>query len=227
MPKRFFRRFLPHPHVVRTHPNLKSLARWLHDPNLWHLNRHSVSMAFAVGLLWAFIPMPPFPGQMFFAALTAIWLRVNLPISMALVWLTNPITMPPVFYGAYKLGEWLLDLPPSYVDFELSSEWFTTVLFTIWKPFLLGSAVIATTASILGYWVVQLFWRIHVVRDYRARQRQRRDRRASKHAEIARRTQESPAYPHQGPGAAIPDAATSRLPVGKSDRAGAPKPGHV
>ncbi len=180
-------------------------------------------MAFAVGLFWAFIPVPPVPGQMFFSALTAIWLRVNLPISVALVWLTNPITMPPVFYGAYKLGEWLLDLPPAHVDFELTSEWFSTVLFTIWKPFLLGCVVIAITASLLGYWVVQLLWRLLVLRDYRARQRLRVLRRGSRTVMA-------------GDGAKFdPTATTSAVTVAeashprgdRSDRAAAPKPDHA
>lgn len=65
----------------------------------------------------------------------AILCRVNLPISVALVWITNPLTMPPMFYAAYYLGAHLLGLPA--VDFELPVNWdgLRSVMATIGEPF--------------------------------------------------------------------------------------------
>lgn len=80
----------------------------LHDPNLWHLNRHSVARAMAVGLFAAFIPIPL---QMLLAAFLAISVRGNMPIAVSLVWLTNPITMPVVFFCTYMTGTWLMNIP--------------------------------------------------------------------------------------------------------------------
>jgi uncharacterized protein (DUF2062 family) len=80
---------------IKGHKNLSFLGEKLHDPNLWHLNRRSVSAAFAIGLFAAWIPTP---GQMVIAAIIALYFRANLPISVALVWITNPLTMPPMFY---------------------------------------------------------------------------------------------------------------------------------
>jgi uncharacterized protein (DUF2062 family) len=48
-----------------------------------------------VGLFCAFIPVP---FQMLLAAPSAIIFSANLPVSIALVWITNPITMPPIFF---------------------------------------------------------------------------------------------------------------------------------
>jgi uncharacterized protein len=107
MPRRLFKRYMPSPDSIKGNKSLRFLGTLIHDPNLWHLNRHSVARAMAVGLFWAMIPMPM---QMLAAAAVAIALRANLPISIGLVWLTNPITMPPVFYCSYKLGAWLSNI---------------------------------------------------------------------------------------------------------------------
>jgi uncharacterized protein len=77
MPKRLIKRLLPDYDVLRNHKHLQLFGTLLHDANLWHLNRHSASGAFAVGLFMAFIPLP---FQMIFAAGAAILFRVNLPL---------------------------------------------------------------------------------------------------------------------------------------------------
>jgi uncharacterized protein (DUF2062 family) len=138
----------------------------LHDSNLWHMNRRSVSGAFAVGLFWAFVPIP---FQMIGAAATAIAARVNLPISVALVWITNPITIPPMFYSTYLVGAWLLNVPPQNLEFELSIEWMAEYLSGIWQPLLLGSLLCGIVASILGYIIIRGLWRWHIICNMRKR----------------------------------------------------------
>ena len=121
MPKKFIQRWMPNHEKVRNHPHLnKVFGTLLHDPNLLHLNRRSVTGAFFIGLFMAFMPIP---FQMIPAAACAIWLRVNLPISIGLVWITNPITMPPIFYFSYKLGAWTLGMPVNTVEFDISVDW--------------------------------------------------------------------------------------------------------
>lgn len=170
VPKKFIRRFLPDTHVIRSHKHLRFLGTLLHDPFLLHLNRRSVSGAFAVGLFWAFIPMP---FQMVPAALCAIGLRVNLPLSVALVWITNPLTMPPVFYFCYKLGAWILGVTPQPLDFELSWAWLASELADIWQPFLLGCLIVATAASAIGYFGMRALWRWHIVQEWEKRKKTR------------------------------------------------------
>lgn len=170
MPKKLIKRFTPDHETVRNHKHLRIFGKLLHDANLWHLNRRSVSGAFFWGLFWAFIPMPM---QMLAAAASAILCRVNLPISVALVWLTNPLTMPPIFYFTYLVGTKVLAQPVTVTDFEPSMAWFESVLGQIWEPLLVGSVLCGLVAAVLGYVGMRGFWRWHVLRQYRTRQASR------------------------------------------------------
>jgi uncharacterized protein (DUF2062 family) len=138
MPRRLFKRYMPDPTSIREHKSLRFLGKLLHDPNLWHLNRHSVARAMAVGLFAAFLPIP---AQMLVAAILAITVRGNMPIAVSLVWLTNPITMPAVFFCTYQAGAWLMDVPARQLPDALTWEWISGELSTLWQPFLLGSVV--------------------------------------------------------------------------------------
>ncbi len=173
MPKRIIRRFAPDHETVRNHKHLRVFGRLLHDPNLWHMNRRSVSGAFAVGLFWAFVPMP---FQMVAAAATAIPARVNLPISVALVWISNPITMPPMFYSTYLVGTWIMGQPPMEQEFELTMEWVTNSMSQIWQPLYIGSLLCGIIVSVLGYVAMRGFWRWHVISHLRKRRKRREQR---------------------------------------------------
>lgn len=148
----------------------------LHDGNLWHLNRRSVSGAVAAGLFCALLPLP---FQMLIAAGLAIWWRVNLPISVALVWTTNPLTMPPVWYATYRFGAWMLDLPPRNLNFDLSVHNLILGMQGVWKPLLLGSVVTGVLLAIAGFLLVRLVWRLYVLSQRRATLRRIRARRAT------------------------------------------------
>jgi len=170
MPRRLIKRYTPDPAVLKKHKHLRHLGDWLHDENLWHLNRHSVSGGVASGLFWAMIPMPM---QMLAAAFTAVLFRINLPISVALVWLTNPITMPAIFYFCYVIGTWLLGKPADAGEFQMSLEWIGAELNSIWKPLYLGGFVAGTVLAILGYCAMRIYWRWHVLKRYRKRVQRR------------------------------------------------------
>ncbi|HHH36569.1 MAG TPA: DUF2062 domain-containing protein [Gammaproteobacteria bacterium] len=177
MPKRLLKRYLPDHDRIREHRHLKCFGSLLHDPNLWHLNRRSVPGAFSVGLFMAFVPVP---FQMFLAAAGAICLRVNLPISVALVWITNPLTMGPIFYLAYKAGALILNQPTRDVSFALTIDWLTTQLGQIWQPFLLGCLLFGTLAALLGNLLIRGFWRFTVRKHWHLRRERRRQREAAR-----------------------------------------------
>lgn len=169
MAKRIFRKLLPDPRTVREHRALRFLGGWLHDPNLWHLNRRSIAGGFAVGLFMAF---QPFPIQMLLAAAAAVALRVNLPIAVTLVWISNPLTMPAIFYFAYKVGVWVLGMPGGErTAFTLSFSWFQREFVEIWKPLMVGSLLLGSVSAVVGYIGMRLLWRCSVVYRWRRRGR--------------------------------------------------------
>lgn len=161
---------MPDPSALRQHRSLAFLGRLLHDPEIFHITRHSAAGGTAAGLFFAFFPIP---GHMVFAAIAAISLRVNLPIAVAAVWVTNPFTIAPLFYLAYRIGAAVLDNPVEPVSFHLDVEWLTTTFVHIWPPLVTGCMLLAIVASALGYAGVRLMWRLAVVSKVRERRKRR------------------------------------------------------
>ena len=167
MPRKFFKRIMPSHTKVKEHKHLQIFGELLHEPDLWHINRRSMAGAFAVGLFFAWVPMPL---QMVMAAAAAILFRTNMALSVVLVWVTNPVTIPPMFYFAYLVGTWVIGTPPQEFEFELSFRWLTSELASSWKPFLTGCLILATSSSILGYVTISRLW-VYAVRKQRAKRR--------------------------------------------------------
>lgn len=162
--KRWLKRIAPKRAQLDGHRHLRVFGRLLNDPNLWHLNRRSVAGAVAVGLFVMYLPPV---GQMLIAAAFAIYLRVNLPISVVLVWLSNPLTIPPMYYLAYRLGSWILGHEPRGFDIDFWIHWRNWL--EIIAPLSLGSLICGLTCSALGYLSVQALWRWNLMRQIRLR----------------------------------------------------------
>lgn len=160
MPKKLLKKYMPKPETLQNHKHLQMFGKLLHKPNLWALNRRSAPMAFAIGLLVAWVPIP---FQMILAAALAIMFNCNLPLAVSLVWLTNPFTMPFMFYAAYILGTKLLSQPQLEFTFEANWQWFESSLTTIGPPFLLGCAVLGIIFSISGYALIKVLWRYSIL----------------------------------------------------------------
>lgn len=166
MPKKFLKRISPTPEELQNHKYLSAFGKLLHNPNLWHFNRRSISGATALGIFCAFIPVP---FQMIIAAAIAIYIHVNMPVAVAMVWISNPLTMPPMFYFCYVVGAWFLNTPAVPFEFELSWEWLGNSLAAVWEPFLLGCFIVGVIASMVGYVSMRLLWRFAMVRKWQRR----------------------------------------------------------
>jgi uncharacterized protein (DUF2062 family) len=178
MPRRFFRRFLPDHETVLANRSLAWLGRWLHHPNLWHLNRHSVAGGFAIGL---FAGLVPGPFQMLAAALIAIPLKKNLPVALITTLYTNPLTIVPLYVLAYGYGRLILGdggagLPVEPFEWDWAHVFDSMRALLDWtialgKPLAVGLAALALTRAAAGYFAVQAGWRAYVVYAWRKRGR--------------------------------------------------------
>jgi len=180
MPRKFFRKYLPSHDSIRGHPWLGRFGRYLHHPNLWHLNRHSVAGGVALGLAAGLVPGPL---QMLAALILAILLRVNLPVALLSTLYTNPFTIVPLYLLAYAYGSLLLGAngqPVAIKTFEmdwlhLADSMYALMQWTLslGPPLGVGLVALGLTFATLGYFAVQMAWRVHVTLAWRARAKRR------------------------------------------------------
>lgn len=171
MPKKLIKRFTPSAEKIKNTKGLGWMSKWLQDPSIWHLHRNSVSKAFIIGMFWMSIPIP---SQMVVAGLFAIAFRANIALSIALVWISNPLTMGPIFYFNYLVGTVILGHDAQEIPhFEMTWQWMTSTLGDLWLPLYLGSVVVGMVLGILGYFAIQIAWRINVIGRWKKRQQAR------------------------------------------------------
>jgi uncharacterized protein (DUF2062 family) len=183
VPRKFFRKYLPEAHQVRSHRLVSRFGAWLHHPNLWHLNRDSVAGAVAIGL---FAGLVPGPLQMLTALLLAVPLRKNLPVALLVTFYTNPFTIVPLYVLAYEYGKLLLGgdrdsasirhFEMDWGNFADSMRALLDWTLALGKPLAVGLPALAVTLAVVGYFAVLAGWRVYVTLAWRARQRRRRAR---------------------------------------------------
>ena len=173
MPRRLLKRIASHPHLhlhLRLHSGrwyLRGFGAQLTDPRLWSLQRRGVTGAFGAGLAICFVPLPV---HLPLAILVAIVWRLNLPTTLATVWIVNPFTIVPIYYAAYRIGAAITGVEPHAFGFRMSFDWLEHGLGPMWKPFLVGCLASAILCGVLGWLGLELLWRWRVVnRRYRMR----------------------------------------------------------
>ena len=123
-------------------------------------NRKMVSKAVLIGLFIAFIPMPM---QMLAVLAFVPFFKFNVPIAIAMCWLSNPLTMPPMYYMEYLTGSFILGTEVAPV--EMTIDWFSENIDDIFIPLYFGTLIYSVLGSLSGYWLVNHFWKGSVHRD--------------------------------------------------------------
>ncbi len=139
---------------------------WLHaffSSNMMRWDRSIAARGVAIGMFWTWIPMPL---QMFPAAVFCWLFSGNLPLALACVWLSNPLTYLPIFALEYSIGRQVLDIPPQKgIDFgelagspDIWGEIFSR-LQDVGVPLLAGALVMSLATSVASYLLVSVFWK--------------------------------------------------------------------
>lgn len=168
-----FHRYLPTPESILAKPWCAPFRPWLGHPSLWHMNRRSVAGAVAIGLFCGLIPGP---FQMIGAFLLALPLRKNIPLALGMTLYTNPFTIAPLYVLAYGYGRLFVgggDLPQGFMPDAWNPSALWEWALSLGKPLAIGLPALALTLALAGYVIAALAWRLHVVRAWRRRARER------------------------------------------------------
>ncbi len=141
------------------------------------INRRSVTRGVAVGLFWGFIPMPM---QMLAVIATTPFIKFNVPIAISMVWLSNPVTMPPMYYMEYLTGNFILG-QEGIQDIELTVEWFKTNIGDIFLPLYVGTAFYSIVVTGIIYLILNRLWVRSVKSEKEKKELHRREREENKH----------------------------------------------
>ncbi len=123
--------------------------------NLWHFNRESIARGIAVGVGCGWIPLPL---HTIIAVFLAILLDCNIPLVAVAIWVANPITMPFMYYFAFRVGERILGTYATNVHLHLDVRDIMQAIQEIWQPFLLGCLVCGLATGVLAYLIIHLLW---------------------------------------------------------------------
>ena len=124
---------------------------------------HRVALGVALGMFVAFTPTIGF--QMVIVLALASVLRANKLVGVPLVWISNPLTIPAIFYAGYSLGRVVLGWPrldPLWwrALAEPPSGWWEITVFywnrvaQIAAPLWLGLVLFGLLAAVASYCVV-------------------------------------------------------------------------
>ncbi len=158
-------------------------TRWFVVHRILHAadSPHRIALGAAIGMWVALLPLVGI--QMVVSATLCIPVRGNKAIAAAMAWVSNPITIIPIFLPCYWLGCLLLGLdaiPTS--EFEaifnpgVDTGWWDSVsaswsaMMAVVAPLWLGSGIVATIVAIPTYFVT-----IRLVTQYRIRRFGRAD----------------------------------------------------
>ena len=127
---------------------------------------HSIALGVFIGTVVAYQPIVGF--QMIVGAIVCKLIGANVIASLPIAWITNPVTIVPIYYATYRLGVVFTgDTPITYED--IAALWTaigelgmldgliegTRMLLGIFWPMVVGGLLIGVVNGILFYVLVR------------------------------------------------------------------------
>jgi uncharacterized protein (DUF2062 family) len=149
---RRLRALLPSPERLAALPGLGWLAPLAARRELWRFDRRRVAAGLAIGAFFS-IMLPV--GQALAAVAVAFAARANLPAAALGTFVSNPLTVAPLYAAAYATGAAVLGLPLELPEKDLAA---------VGKPLLVGAALIALALAAAAWLAVEALWRLAALR---------------------------------------------------------------
>lgn len=117
---------------------------------LWKWRRRAVARGAALGVACALlIPV----GQIPVSAIGAAVIRANVPVAVSSTFITNPVTTLPIYYGAHRIGSWILGAAETAASPPMLDQ-----VVQGGSSILVGILTLAVTGAITSYVVVNAVW---------------------------------------------------------------------
>jgi uncharacterized protein (DUF2062 family) len=145
---------------------------WLRSLLMLDDTEHSIALGTAIGI---FLGMTPTVGLqticvMLLSATVRRFFRFNVMAALISIYISNPITIVPIYYGLYKVGTWFVggsvtrEQFAATLEYNSFSEWWDTVVdlfVSLGEPLLVGTAIVAIPCGLVTYplmrWLLGLF----------------------------------------------------------------------
>ncbi|HEX7874749.1 MAG TPA: DUF2062 domain-containing protein [Sphingobium sp.] len=182
---RLYRDSVPSRESLEQNRFIRPVAHRVLAPALWRFTRRSVPRGVALGLLVGIFLL--IPGlQMAGAALLALPVRANVPIAVAMTFLSNPATTPFLVGLSLYIGNAMLGrsadvsrftaLIESHADWRVWLDW---LLSETAPALIMGLFVVSVVSAAIGYLLSSFFWRARIASRWKARAHDRAERLAN------------------------------------------------
>ncbi len=161
---------LPRRSNIHKYPILKWFSETAYKRSyLWSFRGKNIIPA----LFWGvWIAMLPIVGlQMLVVLFLALWLRTNLPVMIALQWISNPFTMGPIYFADYQIGMVFFKLVGIEYDrnrmlnseYEWSEFNFSDLIELIdtFPPMFVGGSIIGISLGVVAVFLYKAMAKIY------------------------------------------------------------------